>query len=348
MPLSIQIIKAVQDLSFAIRAGTFRNIALLTGAGVSVNSGIPDFRSPGGMYSTLNPDLFTATAAQRHAMRIDPTTIVSWDLFRVNSLPYLELRRPFILGTAAKKWLLTISHIFPRLLYERGLLKTLFTQNIDGLEFQSGIPDKNVVAVHGTLGRIVCENCGRSADMDQFQKSVREQIRDIYGSVSDDSSEEAPPKASTPIICECCKKPTVKPATVLYGRNLPKEFFLAQRALSQQGSPCAKADGEFRRGAAVGPADLLFVIGTSLTVWPAAGLPAHIPREAKCVVVNLHPVQTHDDVAARGVFLQGDCDEVLLELVVQLGWLKDLQKHELLLCEHSRALLSRALEGAGQ
>lgn len=60
--------------------------------------GIPDFRSPGGMYDSLRPELLTATAKQRTMMKMDPTSVVSWDLFQENQLPYLELRRPFILG----------------------------------------------------------------------------------------------------------------------------------------------------------------------------------------------------------------------------------------------------------
>ncbi len=71
-----------------------KNVVFLIGAGVSVNAGIPDFRSPGGMYDTLRPELLTATALQRARMAEDPTQVVCWDLFKENPLPYLELRRP--------------------------------------------------------------------------------------------------------------------------------------------------------------------------------------------------------------------------------------------------------------
>jgi len=76
-----------------------RSVVILTGAGVSCASGIPDFRSPGGMYDTLRPDLITATPKQREAMRLDPTVVVEKSLFLQNAFPYLEVRRPFILGT---------------------------------------------------------------------------------------------------------------------------------------------------------------------------------------------------------------------------------------------------------
>ncbi len=65
-------------------------VGFLIGAGVSVAAGLPDFRSPGGMYDTLRPELLSATDAQRRAMKVDPTVVVSFSLFRHNQLPYHE------------------------------------------------------------------------------------------------------------------------------------------------------------------------------------------------------------------------------------------------------------------
>ncbi len=91
-------LSVIRELARGLKSDQYKSVALLTGAGVSVSSGIPDFRSPGGMYDTLRPELLTATASQRRQMQADPVTVVTWDLFRVNPLPYLEVRRPFILG----------------------------------------------------------------------------------------------------------------------------------------------------------------------------------------------------------------------------------------------------------
>ena len=132
---------------------------VLTGAGVSVSSGIPDFRSPGGMYDTLKPELLTASKEERLLMSLDPTFVVSWDVFQKNrflistfsafqfskffensffvkSLPYLEVRRPFILGISEQQWKASPTHWFLRLLDDKGLLRRVYTQNIDGLDYQ--------------------------------------------------------------------------------------------------------------------------------------------------------------------------------------------------------------------
>ena len=68
----------------------------------------PDFRSPGGMYDTLRTDLITATDKQRRLMELDPTYVVEKNMFMPTAFPYLEVRRPFILGVRDRKWKPTI------------------------------------------------------------------------------------------------------------------------------------------------------------------------------------------------------------------------------------------------
>ena len=103
--------KAIKDLATLARfilSEDCKSVAMLTGAGVSVASGIPDFRSPGGMYDTLRPELITATDEQRRLMALDPTYVVEKDMFMQNQFPYMEVRRPFILGVRDRKWKPTI------------------------------------------------------------------------------------------------------------------------------------------------------------------------------------------------------------------------------------------------
>eukprot|EP00967_Tisochrysis_lutea_P119796 scaffold195848_cov31-Tisochrysis_lutea.AAC.2 len=135
-----------------------RSVCVLTGAGVSCAAGIPDFRSPGGMYATLRPELITATRSQRAAMAAEPVRVVERGMFLANPFPYLEVRRPFILGTQQQQWRATISHRFFELLHTKiGKLSRLYTQNIDGLDFQTTIPPELIVPVHGSMGNVACE-----------------------------------------------------------------------------------------------------------------------------------------------------------------------------------------------
>ena len=301
---------AATPLSLAARAISRGNarVVVLTGAGVSVSAGIPDFRSPGGMYDTLRPELLTATPRQREAMRADPTAVVSWSLFQENPLPYLELRRPFILGTAERRWEPTIAHWFVRLLHDKGKLRRLLTQNIDGLDYHLSLPEEKIIAVHGSLGQIQCEGCGAFVDSALFREEVRDNIKDIY-----DNTGGGPAK-STPIPCGVCGEAFVKPATVLYGRSLPNTFFEAVRA--------DFSDDE-------SATTVLLVAGTSLTVHPAAGVPALVGPEATRIVVDMNDVELPPrrrpaSVAAKDVFLHGAMDDVFQSLAIELGWAEEL------------------------
>jgi NAD-dependent SIR2 family protein deacetylase len=81
----------IASLARYILSPDCQSIALLTGAGVSVASGIPDFRSPGGMYDTLRPDLITCSTHERLLLERDPTYVVSWEIFQANSFPTWKL-----------------------------------------------------------------------------------------------------------------------------------------------------------------------------------------------------------------------------------------------------------------
>lgn len=74
-------------------------VAFLTGAGISVSAGIPDFRSPGGMYDTLRPDLLTCTREQQRILALEPTFAVSLPLFEQNQFCYLEVRQSLLTTT---------------------------------------------------------------------------------------------------------------------------------------------------------------------------------------------------------------------------------------------------------
>lgn len=301
-------------------------MVVLTGAGMSCSSGIPDFRSPGGMYDTLRPELLTATAPQRSALRMDPTAVVDIRLFAINQFPYLEVRRPFILGTAEGKWKATLSHFFVKVLHEKGMLQRLYTQNIDGLDFQLSLPAEKVVNLHGSLGKIACEFCGQDHSIEKFHEDVRTKIKNIYKS---EGEEDGSPPESTNIMCEKCRRPGVKPATVLYGTDLPSSVWRSVREDFPQ------------------QVDLMIIAGTSLTVSPANQLVTRVLDAVPRLLINRDVVGEELGLdfggtgagASRDSILQMDCDAGFLALAVELGWVGDLYAYKGAMCEASANLL---------
>lgn len=317
--------QVVRSVSALLRTQPNRRppkVVVLTGAGTSVSSGIPDFRSPGGLYSTLRPALLTATPQDRELMTANPQFVIDRALFMRNQLPYHEVRRPFILGSAVQKWKPTLSHAFCRFLHDRGLLARLYTQNIDGIDMDVGVPRDKIVSVHGSIRDVVCEACDRDPYADDFAayvEDVRSNIKDIYG------VDASAPTVSTPIPCRLCGKHCVKPSTTLFNSSLPSAFFDAYRRDFQDGSDV----------------DLLFVLGTSLQVYPAAGIPDAVPRRSKRVLVNLENAGAFDFGNGRDFFLQGDCDEIVLKLIAELGWMESVAQMSALLCDKSSALIEK-------
>ncbi len=295
--------RSLRGIAEYILSDACKSVVLLTGAGVSVASGVPDFRSAGGLYDTMRTDLITANAKQKRAMKRDPQEALTRTLFMQTALPYLEVRRPFILESQKLKP--TLSHRFAELLHVKtGKLTRVFTQNIDGLDFKcERLPAEKVVPCHGTIARAGCEACGAIAsDYARFVRCIRENIKDIYGTDPD-----APPTSSpVGLECEKCGKQKLKPTSVLYGAQLPAEF----DERSEQDAPGV---------------DLLIVAGTSLKVFPAAGLVERVSPSAARVVVNREPVGLDEGLGLdydgpRDFLARGDCDDVFLQLIDLLGW----------------------------
>eukprot|EP01124_Arcella_intermedia_P031798 TRINITY_DN7270_c0_g1_i1.p1 TRINITY_DN7270_c0_g1~~TRINITY_DN7270_c0_g1_i1.p1 ORF type:complete len:328 (-),score=57.16 TRINITY_DN7270_c0_g1_i1:143-1126(-) len=316
--LPTQFFENVDKIAHLILDGKVKNIAFLSGAGISVGAGIPDFRSPGGMYDTLKPDLLTATETQRNRMRTDPTFVVNKELFFQNQLCYLELRRPFILGLAEQKWKATLAHWFIDTCHKKGLLRRLYTQNIDGLDYQTNIPIDKMVPVHGSMGRIECEFCHAVCPIEDFREKVKRQVKDIY------DIDPTAPATSTPIPCVSCSKNGLKPATVLYGSALPTAFF-----------DCKEVDFPDH-------VDLFFVVGTSLTVSPANFLVTLPSKQAHRVLVNREPVGRELGLKfnqGNDLYFSQDCDIVFGHIAKKLGWLGDLLAVQYKLAPNSKAIL---------
>lgn len=201
-----------------------QNIVFFSGAGVSTESGIPDFRSQDGLY------------AQHYAY--PPETILSHSFFVKNPVEFYRFYREKMLCLDAQP---NITHRAVAKLEEYGKLKAVVTQNIDGLHQKAG--SKTVYELHGSIYRNHCMQCGKFYDV---------------------SAAAEPGGVPT---CSCGG--WIKPDVVLYEEPLDPDT--VDRAVE-----------------AISNADVLIVGGTSLSVYPAAGLIRYY-RGNKLVLINKSP-----------------------------------------------------------
>ena len=136
-----------------------RNIAAFTGAGISTESGIPDFRSPGGIWTRYKPIPFEAFLASAEARR------ETW-------------RRKFATHPAIESATPNAGHRALARLVEQGRMSAVITQNIDGLHQASGVPADRVIELHGNTTYAVCLDCSRRYELDWVRAvfSVEEQL----------------------------------------------------------------------------------------------------------------------------------------------------------------------------
>ncbi len=214
------------------------NIVFFGGAGVSTESGIPDFRSVDGLYN--------------QQYDYPPETILSHTFFRRNTEEFYRFYRAKMLALDAKP---NAAHKKLAQWEQEGKLKAVVTQNIDGLHQAAG--SKMVYELHGSVHRNYCQKCGAFYDARYILES------------------QGIPK------CERCGG-IIKPDVVLYEEGL---------------------DDATMRGAirAISHADVLIIGGTSLTVYPAAGLIDYYNGN-KLVLINksVTPMDSRADLLVQG------------------------------------------------
>ena len=198
------------------------NIVFFGGAGVSTESGIPDFRSQDGLYHMK--------------YKYPPETIISHTFFVRKPDEFYRFYKDKMLALDAKP---NAAHLKLAELEQAGKLKAVITQNIDGLHQKAG--SRNVLELHGSVLRNYCTSCGAFYDAEFIAKS------------------EGIPK------CTSCGA-TVKPDVVLYEEGLDQSIM--SRSIQ-----------------AIRDADVLIIGGTSLVVYPAAGLIDYF-RGSKLILIN--------------------------------------------------------------
>ena len=249
--MSEQLISTVRDWLAAAE-----RVVVLTGAGISTDSGIPDFRGPQGVW-TKNPGA-EKMATLQHYMADRAVRVRAW---RSRLETFARQRDP----NAGHRALVELER--------RGQLHTLITQNVDGLHQLAGTSPDRVVEIHGTVREVVCMACDERAPMERALARV-------------EAGEEDPP-------CRTCGG-ILKSATISFGQSLvPEDLQRAQQAAAD--------------------CDLMLAVGSTLSVYPVAGVVPIAKRAgARIVIVNAEPTEM-DDVA--DAVLRGSISEILPRLV---------------------------------
>ncbi|WP_233356230.1 SIR2 family NAD-dependent protein deacylase [Henriciella aquimarina] len=202
-------------------------VVIFTGAGISTESGIPDFRSPGGVWSKMQPIYFQDFVASRDARREAWTRVFNGAAGWVGAHP-------------------NAGHYAIAELVKQGKVSAVITQNVDNLHQDAGVPDHQVIELHGNASYAKCLDCGMRHELEELR---------------------APWEAGEEIVCVNCAG-LLKTATISFGQAMP--------------------EAEMERASAEAEAsDLFIVLGSSLVVYPAAGIPVLARRAgSKLVIVN--------------------------------------------------------------
>jgi NAD-dependent deacetylase len=233
-----------------------RSVVALTGAGISVPSGIPDFRSPGtGLWENVDP----MEVAHIEVWRRDPGRF--W-AFYGQRFTVLDGKGP----NRAHRALVELER--------RGLLKAVITQNIDGLHGAAGTRDS--IEIHGSVATASCLACGETYSLTETRERLETDTQGI-------------PR------CDCGQ--ALKPDVVLFGELLDEVAMDRASALAAG-------------------ADLMLCIGSSLEVYPAAGLPELTLAAGGSLAIVTQGETPYDRVA--NVRLRADVEEELEALLAAL------------------------------
>ena len=224
-------------------------IVVFSGAGLSTNSGIPDFRSADGLYN------------QETKINIRPEEIISHSFFVSNTDYFYEFYFDKMVYRDAKP---NIAHKYFAKLEKEGKMLAVVTQNIDNLHQAAG--SKKVIELHGSVERNYCMNCHKFYTLDEIYNEKH-------------------------MIPHCSCGGIIKPDVVLYEENLD------ENAISDAIS-------------AISSADMMIVVGTSLTVYPAAGFVNFFKGK---YLVLLNKTETRYDNIAK-IVIHDDIKNVIEEL----------------------------------
>ncbi|KAF9305523.1 NAD-dependent histone deacetylase sir2 [Mortierella antarctica] len=280
---------------------TSKRIMVLTGAGVSVSCGIPDFRSPDGIYARLSEFALD-----------DPTQMFDLEVFCDRP----ELFYSFAREIYPSNFSPSPSHNFVKLIEDQGKLLRNYTQNIDTLEQKAGI--HSVLQCHGSFATASCIRCRHQVDGSEIKDSIMRQevayckVCPTISPRSSQPTERRPPRrrsfgsySTDGELSDSSDSdsdyedwpPLMKPDIVFFHEPLSYDF---NRYLDEDKDKV----------------DLLIVMGSSLKVEPVSNIMYQLPPEVPQILINRTPIMhTEFDVQ-----LLGNCDTIVAELCRMAGW----------------------------
>ena len=274
---------------------TCKNITVMVGAGISVSAGIPDFRTPGtGLYSQL----------EKYNLPT-PESIFDLMYFRKKPHPFYRFAKELWPGNHKP----TKTHMFLKALSDSGKLTRIYSQNIDSLEREAGIPEKELIEAHGNMMAAHCVDCNKRFEPSFVQESMSNNkipvCSDCYTLTDplliDDETNGSTPVGELPNI-----KGLVKPDIVFFHESLPGNVF-------------SSASHDFKN------ADALIILGTSLAVSPFNILQTLTEKDVPRMIVTIGA----EEVAARAglsrdedVVFDCDCDKAVTRLADLMEYVK--------------------------
>ncbi|MBV4488374.1 NAD-dependent protein deacetylase [Pseudomonas sp. SWRI153] len=272
-----------EHLDTLLQAMADDKFVVLTGAGISTPSGIPDYRDSDGVRRGRQPMMYQEfLSAPQSRRRYWARAMLGW--------PRVRQARP----NAAHQALATLQ--------QRGRISDLITQNVDALHDQAGSHD--VIELHGSLHRVLCLDCGQRSQRDEIQRQMETQnpylngvdaVQAPDGDTLLDPAFEA--RFQVPQ-CPHCSGERMKPDVVFFGENV-----------AQATAARAMAAAESAAG--------MLVVGSSLMAYSAFRLCRTIADRGKpLMAINLGKTRADDLLDLK---IEGSCEELLPWLVEKLG-----------------------------
>lgn len=268
------------DFINGLKTHSFKNVIFMTGAGTSTSAGIPDFRSENGLFAQL----------QKKYNLSSPRQFFEIETFLENPKLYYDFSKEF----KTEKYSPTTFHYFMGFLDSKGLLKYLFTQNIDGLDLRCGIDKEKIIFAHGNFLEAECPQCHKEFDINVYNQHV-------------DSGEV--------LYCDVCGAP-VKSKVVFYGESLSERFF--KKSFEVMDADLVIICGT---GLEVAPFNKLAYAYTNQNAYRV------VINKIRVGQKYVYRGFDYESDTSKDIFLMGTCDSVAEMIAEDAGWKEEFDKY---------------------